>query len=51
MLKPARANSWTVASCSEPFGMPSFSFIVSPLITKDTEDTKQVYLVSFVSFV
>ena len=24
MLKPARANSWTVASCSEPFGMPSF---------------------------
>ena len=27
MLKPARANSWTVASCSEPFGMPSFSFM------------------------
>src|SRR6266498_2984681 len=28
MLKPARANSWIVASCKEPFGMPSFSFIV-----------------------
>src|SRR5829696_8906343 len=25
MLKPARANSCTVASCSEPFGMPSLS--------------------------
>ena len=23
MLKPARANSWIVASCSDPFGMPS----------------------------
>src|SRR4051794_28900157 len=32
MLKPARANSWTVASCSEPLGMPSFSFIASPPI-------------------
>src|SRR5919109_4334907 len=27
MLKPARAKRCTVASCSEPFGMPSFSFI------------------------
>src|SRR5262245_49221676 len=27
MLKPARAKSCTVASCSEPFGIPSFSFI------------------------
>src|SRR5689334_19143949 len=27
MLKPARANSWIVASWSEPFGMPSFSVI------------------------
>jgi hypothetical protein len=26
-LKPARAKSWTVASSSEPFGMPSFSFM------------------------
>src|SRR6202023_815953 len=26
-LKPARANSWIVASWSEPFGMPSLSFI------------------------
>src|SRR5439155_5323840 len=26
-LKPARANSWIVASCNEPFGMPSFNFI------------------------
>src|SRR6478672_12355131 len=34
MLKPARANSWTVASCSEPFGMPSLSFIASPLIQR-----------------
>src|SRR5436190_23270199 len=25
MLKPARANSWIVASCSEPLGMPSLS--------------------------
>src|SRR5215208_3740586 len=32
MLKPARANSWTVASCSEPFGMPSLSFMVLPPI-------------------
>src|SRR3954447_15720319 len=28
MLNPARPNSWMVASCSEPFGMPSLSFIV-----------------------
>src|SRR2546422_3863584 len=27
MLKPARAKSCTVASCSEPFGIPSLSFI------------------------
>jgi hypothetical protein len=27
-LKPARAKRWIVASCSEPFGMPSLSFIV-----------------------
>src|SRR5262245_27440810 len=26
-LKPARAKRWIVASCREPFGMPSFSFI------------------------
>src|SRR4051794_38147142 len=29
MLKPARAKSWTVASCSEPFGIPSFRVIVT----------------------
>src|SRR5579872_424959 len=29
MLNPARANSWTVASCSEPLGMPSLSAISS----------------------
>src|SRR4051812_34723429 len=28
MLNPARANSWTVASCSEPFGIPSLSFML-----------------------
>src|SRR5262245_28415257 len=27
MLNPARANSWTVASWSEPLGIPSLSFI------------------------
>src|SRR5262245_20109829 len=27
MLKPARAKSWTVASCSEPLGSPSLSAI------------------------
>src|SRR3954468_2704890 len=47
MLKPARANSCTVASCSEPFGMPSLSFIVSPLIQH--EDISS--LLSFVSLV
>src|SRR5262245_13170464 len=26
-LNPARANSWTVASCNDPLGIPSFSFI------------------------
>ena len=26
-LKPARAKSCTVASCREPFGMPSLSFM------------------------
>src|SRR3989338_6191338 len=30
-LKPARAKSWTVASCSEPLGMPSLSFIIKAL--------------------
>ena len=30
MLKPARANSCTVASCSEPLGMPSFSELHRP---------------------
>src|SRR5678815_1089266 len=28
MLNPARANNWIVASCSEPFGMPSFSLAI-----------------------
>src|SRR5688572_3806662 len=30
MVKPARANSCTVASWSEPFGMPSFSVMAKP---------------------
>src|SRR4051794_22123100 len=29
MLNPARANSWIVASCSEPFGIPSLSLATS----------------------
>src|SRR6476620_7091463 len=29
MLKPARAKSWIVVSCSDPFGSPSFSRVVA----------------------
>jgi hypothetical protein len=30
-LNPARAKSWIVASCNEPFGMPSFNCTFSPV--------------------
>src|SRR5258707_11365853 len=41
-LNAARANSWMVASCKEPFGIPSFSFIrVETLSTTEgTEDSE-----------
>ena len=33
MLNPARAKSWIVASCSEPFGMPELDLCSWPLMS------------------
>src|SRR5919107_6057275 len=49
MLNPARANNWTVASCSEPFGMPSFRRGAAMPLRQRPEEARALARVTYVA--